>query len=482
VKVTASVNNIATVDINALVVGTGAVDITGSGTIRPASGAVVIATSGTVQNNIDFGAAEGIIHVGAISSIDGVISGSNGVTKAGDFSLTTAAAHTYTGPTTINAGGFRFSNPDAFNTTSGFKVRSIGGQELVPTLDYRGTGTATISKPAVVESGVMRLANGTPLAPERAMVYSGEISGPGSVFLEQGAITLTANNTYTGITRISRAEVELFSDSNFGAGNVVELAGTIGRGLVLMNDWNTNKLIRVTETSRLDTNGFNATWNNGAEASDALTKVGLGTLRINGFSPSMSTQFWDIGTSTETGGKVEVDGHARMALEVNDGVLAARGTFHAVRTFSDKTTLQPGDIGGPAVGEIDAASMIITIGTHIDVDLGASSDLLKSHTTLNRGSGGTGPVTFDFRVDPSTTLGTYTLIEYFENPSVALTFVPSDFAFTSNVPGFDGIFSMPVLPNGWQSVQFTVTAVPEPATIGALAFGAFGLLARRRGR
>jgi hypothetical protein len=106
-------------------------------------------------------------------------------------------------------------------------VRSIGGQELVPTLDYRGTGTVTINKPAVVESGVMRLANGTPLAPERAMVYSGVISGPGSVFLEQGAITLTANNTYTGITRISRAEVELFSDSNFGAGDVVEIAGTV---------------------------------------------------------------------------------------------------------------------------------------------------------------------------------------------------------------------------------------------------------------
>ena len=179
VKIAASINNDATVDINALVVGTGTTNITGTGTIRPASGAVVLATSGVVSNNIDFGTAEGIIHVGAIAAIDGVISGSNGLTKAGDFALNTAAAHTYTGPTTINAGGFRFTNPDAFDTTSGFVVRSIGGQELVPTLDYRGTGTVTIDKPAVVESGVMRLANGTPLAPSSAMVYSGVISGPG---------------------------------------------------------------------------------------------------------------------------------------------------------------------------------------------------------------------------------------------------------------------------------------------------------------
>ncbi|MBC8109133.1 MAG: hypothetical protein H7Z14_21280 [Anaerolineae bacterium] len=247
-----------------------------------------------------------------------------------------------------------------------------------------------------------------------------------------------------------------------------------------MNDWNTNKLIRVTESSTLDTNGFNATWNNGVEASDSLTKVGPGTLRINDYSPAMGTQFWDIGTSTRNGGRVEVDGHARMALEVNDGVLAARGTFHSVRVFTDKGTLQPGDVGGPAVGTIDAASMIISLGSAIDFDLGDSSDYMKSHTTLNKASGGTGPVNVAFRVDPSADPGTYTLIEYFENPSADLTFVASDFAFTSNTPGFDGFFGVNVLPNGWQAVQFTVTAVPEPATATALIV--YALLQGRRRR
>jgi hypothetical protein len=167
---------------------------------------------------------------------------------------------------------------------------------------------------------------------------------------------------------------------------------------------------------------------------------------------------------------------------VNDGVLAARGTYHNVRVFTDKGTLQPGDIGGPAVGTIDAAGMIISLGSTIDFDLGDSQDLLRSNTTLNKASGGTTPVNFAFRVDPSTDLATYTLIEYFENPSPTITFAASDFAFTSDTPGFDGTFAINTLPNGWLALQFTVTAVPEPVGMSVLICAATSLLRRRRPR
>ena len=248
-----------------------------------------------------------------------------------------------------------------------------------------------------------------------------------------------------------------------------------------MNDWNTNKLIRVTESSVLNTNGFNATWNNGVEASSNLTKVGAGTLRINGFSPSMSTQFWDLGTGTQTGGRMEVDGHARMTIEVNDGVLAARGTFHGVRAFTDKATLQPGDIGGPGVGTIDAAGLIISLGSvdrfrprrqqrfaqiaH-DAEQGEWRRRSGQRRVPRRSEHGPGHLHADRVLRESVR------IAHVRSPATSRSRATS--------PASTAFFGINTLPNGWQAVQFTVTSVPEPTA--ALAAAGLVAIVARRGR
>ncbi len=488
-----TVENNDTVTVNALVVPDWTT-VSGTGTVNVASGAVILAngTGTSFDNNIDFGAAEGILHIGSIVTMNGVISGSNGLTKSGDFSVTLTQPQAYTGVTTINGGGFRFTDPDTFDSTSGFVNRTAGGGELVASLDWRGAGTAVIDKPAEVASGAFRLA-----AREgggNALEYAGVISGPGVVHLESvfngdhGRLILSNDNTYTGGTRIVDAEVEINRDSNLGAPTGgLSIAGTVGQGIVLTGDWITSRPIRLLRSSTLTTNGFDAHWNGRLDSDASLTKLGAGTLRIapDGIGNGGSSG-WTIGAASSTdfthGGRVEIDGDVRMNWTVWDGTLAVDGTIGRLSALSlggSTPRLAPGDVDGPGAGTMEAFFMSLAHGTHIEFDLGSESDLLRSVTTLNRGSSGDGPVWFDFRVGEGADEATYTLIEYFENPSSSVTFEVSDFAFTSNIEGFDGFFDLVQFADGTRGLQFTVTAVPAPAgAIGAI--GAIALLAGRR--
>lgn len=478
VRLISTVNNDNVVDINALVVGTSTmtgVGITGTGTIRPASGAVVLVGNVPITNNFDFGTAEGIIHAGNIAVIDGVLAGSNGITKSGDFSLATSAAHTYTGLTTINAGGFRFTHPNTFDTTSGFVNSTPGGGELVPSLEYRGTGMAVINKPATVQSGAFRLAATT--AGSNGLDYAGVISGPGAVYLEStttntGRLILSNDNTYSGGTRIFNAEVELNRDSNLGdPDGMLEFLGTSGQHMQLTGDWTTSRPIRVLRTTTIDTGNHHMTWSGRLESDANLTKLGEGTWRIepDGIGNGGAAG-WAVGSATSTsfttGGRVEIDGHVRMNWSVWDGTLAVNGTTRILSTFGlggGQAILAPGDIGGPGIGITEAWSSSIALGTRVTFDLGNQSDLIRLVTTLGRGTSGTGLVTFDFRVGAGISNDVYTLVEYVEDQSPATTFLVSDFGFTSDLPGLDGVFDLVTLPNGTKALTFTVTALPCPS-------------------
>jgi len=478
VKITSTVNNDDVVDINALVIGTSTmtgVGITGTGTIRPATGAVVLVGNVPITNHFDFGMAEGILHAGNIAIIDGVLAGSNGITKSGDFSLATSAAHTYTGLTTINAGGFRFTHPNTFDSTSGFVNSTPGGGELVPSLEYRGVGTTVIDKPATVQSGAFRLAATT--AGSNALEYAGVISGPGAVYLEStttntGRLILSNDNTYTGGTRIFNAEVELNRDSNLGdPDGMLEFLGTSGQHMQLTGDWMTSRPIRVLRSTTINTGAHDMAWSGRIDSSANLTKLGEGTWRIepDGIGNGDAAG-WAVGAATSTsfttGGRVEIDGHVRMNWSVWDGTLAVNGTTRSLNTFGlggGQPILAPGDIGGTGIGITEAWSSSIALGTRITFNLGDQSDLIRLVTTLGRGTSGTGLVTFDFRVGAGISNDVYTLIEFVDHQSAAATFLVSDFGFTSDLPGLDGVFDLIQLPDGMRALTFTVTDLPCPA-------------------
>ncbi|MFN4242560.1 MAG: beta strand repeat-containing protein [Tepidisphaerales bacterium] len=479
VKLASVVPNNASVTVNALVVPLNTA-LTGTGTVTVTSGAVVFASSSSTpfSNNLDFGAATGILHVGDIPVFNGTITGSGGLIKTGDFSFTTSQPLLYSGPTVINGGGFRFTDPDTFPNTTRFINQTAGGGELVPSLDFRGTGTAVISVPAEARAGAFRLAALNPSsAPDNALVYAGVISGPGEVYLEEGRVSLTADNTYTGGTRIFQAEVQLNRDSNLGADTApLVLAGTRGAGIVLTGDWFSNRPTRVILSTTLNTNGFNATWNAPVDGTSAVTKLGDGTLRLNAFSPN--TGFWTVGSSTVFGGRLEVNADTRINFTVSNGTLAVDGSTARV-TVGAAGVLAPGDITGNA-GTMFANALSLLPGSTILFDLGPQSDLIRLADEVAKGSG-TLPIRFDFRVDPLASLGTYTLLTAFRNGTSATNqLTAADLTFTSNLPDFDGFFSLVTLPDNTFRLDFTVTVIPEPHAAGVLLLGVLAAGRRRR--
>lgn len=157
---------------------------------NPTLGDLRFATSGTFANPLRLGLANNPVGVGSSDVvITGIVSGS-GLTKLGSGKLTFAAANTYT-TTTISAG-----------------VLEVGSGGTTGSL---GSGAVT---------------NNATLAFNRSDNYGGPvanpISGSGAVTVAGGTVTLTAANSYSGMTTIA-------AGATLQVGNAAR-AGAIGSG------------------------------------------------------------------------------------------------------------------------------------------------------------------------------------------------------------------------------------------------------------
>jgi autotransporter-associated beta strand protein len=259
VRLSSAQTNNAPRTINSLTLN--AFDLSGS-TITINSGAVaVVASNGQVCSApLAFGAREAIFHTSSNGTFSGVISGSNGLTKADANALALSGANTYTGTTTIVAGQLwvmgnvpsdgSTPNPLGLSTTpiemyggSGpglarlygrgdanitisrpLSVNLIAGQAIdaVAAIGNRTindpTGTFTYNGAIAVNGGALRFEFDT----NPAGVINGAISGPGRVTDAFGsAQTLNGNNTYTGGTTIITGTWLAGSDTAFGSGSIV---------------------------------------------------------------------------------------------------------------------------------------------------------------------------------------------------------------------------------------------------------------------
>jgi outer membrane autotransporter protein len=146
--------------------------------------------------------------------INGIVSGTIGLTKAGTGRLTLAGANTYSGGTNFNAGilsvgsdGNLGSGPLTFN----------GG-----TLE--ATGSVISSKTATLNTG-----GGTFLADAgTSSTLSGVISGTGSLTKDGlGEVILTGMNTYSGGTILSHGVLTVGGPQALGTGNMVVNGGIL---------------------------------------------------------------------------------------------------------------------------------------------------------------------------------------------------------------------------------------------------------------
>jgi fibronectin-binding autotransporter adhesin len=208
------------------------------------SGAILSTTStSTISAPINFGAAEGVIYSSGALTINGVISGTNGLTKAGISILTLNGANTYTGDTTLTLGQTRVaggtvtadgSAPSVFgqgtsaitllstnNTVTGAPTRLFTTGNLIINRDLivklgggQATGIGTVGASAaesVTLNGQLFLNAVNPTSLTRFLTLEGDTT-------IANAITLNGVVSGTGGLRASTANYAILSNSNTYSG------------------------------------------------------------------------------------------------------------------------------------------------------------------------------------------------------------------------------------------------------------------------
>jgi autotransporter-associated beta strand protein len=242
-------------------------------------------------------------------SVDGVISGSGGLTQQGSSTLTLSADNIYTGPTTIGSGA---------------------------TLQVGNSGaTGSLGSGAITNDGTLIINR------SGSLTLGGIKTGPsnGGALMKNGnsTITLNAGNTYINNTTINNGTVKL------GAAEVIPSAATVSSsaGWLILDGG-------ASAAGVLDLNGFNQTVNalsgNGNTVNGVITNSGTAavtnTLTILG---SAGTTFNGLIADNTTGSKTMLVLRGANELRMN-GV----STYGGGTEVGDTATLSVGP--GAALG------------------------------------------------------------------------------------------------------------------------------------
>jgi fibronectin-binding autotransporter adhesin len=324
---------------------------------------------------------------GDYAELQGGISSTGSVLKAGSGLLILSGAGTYTGATTISAGTLQIGAGGSTGTLSG-----TSGITNNATLAFNRTGTLAITAPISGTGVVNQIGTGI-------VTLSGANSYSGGTNVNSG--TLTYQNTdarpATGITTVAAGATLALgvatSGSFFTSADVDSLfTGTM-----------TNVTNDVTSRVGIDTTAGNFTYSTSIAATTrGLTKLGTNTLTLTGTNAY-------TGMTTIAAGTLDVGDLSAGALGSGglffsgNAVLQGRGTF--TRSTSSNTTPGAGQVAG-ASGGFAARDGTLTVnigGSGATLSLSSGSfrfgdNLVFGSSTANS------PVIF---VNPISTGGTF---------------------------------------------------------------------------
>jgi fibronectin-binding autotransporter adhesin len=446
-------------------------------------------------NNVSLGGANRTFTLGnnGNQTFSGVISnsGSGGIIFAanggadGRFEITNAA-NTFTGDLTFTGGearftadgglgdaandiiidGGRFATGSSATYTLGAGRRIFVGDGAGTSISTPGSGTLTYNFAIADKAG-----------------ETGSWAKQGGGVLDLGGVS-----TYTGNTLINNGMVRLTAGNNrLPTGTVVNLgqAASANLGTLNLNGFNqkiaglnsvagtsaatNNNIVNSTAAATLTLSGSESySYGDGTNANSGIISGAISLVKSGAGTQTLGDTNIYTGTTVVTDGTLIVNGDQTAANGVV--TVATGGTLGGIGTIGGATTVQNGGFLTGAtngtVGEINFASGLTTdTGSTWLIDLvqnvNGSSDLVDITGILNLNSSNLSLIT----TGAHTFGNTYTIANY-----------------TSRVGTFNNLADGAFV-SGYQinygANAITLTAVPEPGTLGLLGLALGGFIFRR---
>ncbi len=295
---------------------------------------------------------------GTSTTFSGVASGTGGLTKAGNGTLTLSGANTYTGATTATAGSLALNGGSALANTSALTVDAaavlfLGASETIGSL--AGAGSLSI--------GAFTLTTG---GDNTSTTFSGGIGGSGGV-TKTGTGTLTLSgttNNFSGPTTVSAGTLALSGGSALDDTSAVTVAAgatlDVGANETIGSLAGAGNVTLGANTLTAGGDNSSTTFSGIAAGTGGLTKAGSGTLTLSGANTYTGLTTVSAGTLTLAGNSaiadtaaVTVSGGATLALGADEiiGSLAGAGNVTLGVNFltaggDNTSTTFSGVIGG----------------------------------------------------------------------------------------------------------------------------------------
>lgn len=290
---------------------------------------------------------------------------SGGLTKTGTAKLTLSGANTYTGTTTISAGTLAFINEGSLPTSANIVNNGTA-------LDISGITASSFTISDLSGSGQTTLGDKTLIfGTGNNKTISGAITGTGSLYKQgSGNVTLSAANSYTGLTTVSSGTLSLSGSGALSSSGSLTVASgatfdisavTSSANVGTLNNAGTIGIGSKSLTFSIPS----ATTMSGTiqGTSGSVTKQGAGTLTITSAGNTYS------GGTTISAGSIVLSGNGLLAPS-GDIALATNTSFDVSGISASSLTIK--DISGS--GSILLGTKNLTFG-------GASSPTFSGSIT-----------------------------------------------------------------------------------------------------